>query len=148
GLAVRSCPNVLRLRPHFVRRKRNGTPCRFWLRPQHDQDGAFWRNGNQKRERIKMAAFRKENPMSESRERVRIEDSPKRVRTYLGGDLIADTKRLKLVWEIPYYPAYYFPREDVRMDFLTPNGRTQHSPSRGDAQHFTVKTGSRVAEDA
>ena len=86
--------------------------------------------------------------MSESRERVHIEDGPKRVRTYLGRELIADTKHLKLVWEVPYYPAYYFPREDVRMDLLTPNGRTQHSPSRGDAHHFTVKTRGRVAEDA
>jgi len=38
--------------------------------------------------------------MSETRERVHIEDGPKRVRTYIGGKLIADTKRLKLVWEI------------------------------------------------
>ena len=54
--------------------------------------------------------------MSEMRERVHIEEGPKRVRAYLGGELIADTKRLKLVWEVPYYPAYYFPREDVQMD--------------------------------
>jgi len=32
--------------------------------------------------------------MSETQERVHIEDGPKRVRTYLGGELIADTKRL------------------------------------------------------
>jgi len=64
--------------------------------------------------------------MSESRERVHIEDSPKRVQTYFGGKLIADTKRLKLVWEGPYYPTYYFPREDVRMELLTANGHAQH----------------------
>lgn len=86
--------------------------------------------------------------MTEQRDRVRIEDGPKRVRTYLGGELIADTRRPKLVWEVPYYPAYYFPREDVRMELLTPNGRTRHSTSRGEAQNFTVKGGSREAEDA
>jgi uncharacterized protein (DUF427 family) len=58
--------------------------------------------------------------MSKTQERIPIEDGPKRVRTYLGGELIADTKHLKLVWEVPYYPAYYFPREDVRMELLTP----------------------------
>ena len=80
--------------------------------------------------------------MSESRERVHIEDSPKRVRTYLGGELIADTKRLKLVWEVPYYPAYYFPREDVRMHFLTPNGHTQHSPcSQGQGDRMSQREG-------
>jgi len=86
--------------------------------------------------------------MSETRERVHIEDGPKRVRTYLGGELIADTRHLKLVWEVPYYPAYYFPRKDVRMELLTPNGHTRTSPSRGDAHNFTVKDGDREVEDA
>ena len=86
--------------------------------------------------------------MSEIQERVHIEDGLKRVRTYLGGELIADTKHLKLVWEVPYYPAYYFPREDVRMELLTPNGHKRHSPSRGDAHNFTVKGGDREVEDA
>ena len=86
--------------------------------------------------------------MSEIQERVHIEDGPKRVRTYLGGEIIADTKRLKLVWEVPYYPAYYFPREDVRMELLMPNGHKRRSPSRGDAHIFTLKGGNREVEDA
>ena len=90
----------------------------------------------------------RESAMSETRERVHIEDGPKRVRTYLGGELIADTRRLKLVWEVPYYPAYYFPREDVRMELLMPNGHKRRSPSRGDAHIFTLKGGNREVEDA
>src|ERR671919_2950961 len=86
--------------------------------------------------------------MAQTRDRVHIEDGPKQVRTYLGGELIADTKRPKLVWEVPYYPAYYFPRDDVRMELLTPNGHTRHSTSRGDAQNFNVKGGSREVPDA
>src|SRR5262245_30356393 len=86
--------------------------------------------------------------MPDAQERIHIEDGPKRVRTYLGGELIADSKRLKLVWQVPYYPSYYFPRNDVRMELLTANGRTSHSPSRGDAHNFTVKVGSRQVEDA
>jgi uncharacterized protein (DUF427 family) len=86
--------------------------------------------------------------MPDQRDGVRIEDGPKRVRSYLGGEVVADTTRPKLVWEIPYYPAYYFPREDVRMELLTPNGRTRHSTSRGEARNFTVKGGNREAEDA
>ncbi|HKA94618.1 MAG TPA: DUF427 domain-containing protein, partial [Acidimicrobiia bacterium] len=85
--------------------------------------------------------------MSGSADRVRIEGGPKRVRTYLGGELIADTRRPRLVWEIPHYPAYYFPREDVRMELLTPNARTRHSASCGDAHTFTVKGGTREVED-
>ena len=40
-----------------------------------------------------------------ARGRVRIETGAKRVRAYLGGELVADTTRPSLVWEIPYYPA-------------------------------------------
>src|SRR4029450_13240527 len=58
------------------------------------------------------------------------------------------SKRVKLVWEVPYYPAYYFPREDVRMELLTPTGHTQRSPSPGDALMFPVKGRDRKVEDA
>jgi uncharacterized protein (DUF427 family) len=82
-----------------------------------------------------------------ARGRVRIEAGPKRVRGYLGGELVVDTVRPVLVWEGPNYPAYYLPRADVRMELLTPNGHTGRSPSRGTAEHFTVTAGGRVAED-
>ncbi|GII03996.1 DUF427 domain-containing protein [Planobispora takensis] len=66
-----------------------------------------------------------------TRGRVRIEPSAKRVRAFLGGRAVADTVRPLLVWEIPHYPAYYIPREDVVAE-LKPNGGTRRSPSRGD----------------
>ena len=40
---------------------------------------------------------------------VRTEPSPKRVRVMLGGEVVADSERVLLVWEKPYYPTYYFP---------------------------------------
>lgn len=86
--------------------------------------------------------------MAEQRGQVRVEASQKRVRTYLGGELVADTKRPMLVWEVPYYPAYYLPIEDVRGDLLVATATVTHSPSRGDAHHFTVKAGGREAIDA
>ena len=64
---------------------------------------------------------------SQHRGRVRIEEGAKRVRAYLGGELVADTIHPKLVWEIPYFPAYYFPEDDVRLELLSPNGQTAHS---------------------
>lgn len=84
----------------------------------------------------------------DNRGRVGVEDGSKRVRTYLGGELVADTVRPKLVWEVPGYPAYYLPQSDVRMELLTPTGRAERSPSRGEARYFTVKGGDRVAVDA
>ena len=80
--------------------------------------------------------------------RVRVEQGAKRVRAYLGGEVVADSVRPRLVWEVPYYPAYYFPLDDVRTDLLVPTATVTHSPSRGDAQHFTVKAGGKEAVDA
>jgi uncharacterized protein (DUF427 family) len=83
-----------------------------------------------------------------TRGRVRLEAGPKRVRVYLGGVLVADTLTPTLVWEVPYYPTYYFPRRDVRTDLLTETGNTAPSPSRGEATLFTIKAGSAEAVDA
>ena len=53
-----------------------------------------------------------------------------------------------LVWEDPYYPAYYLPVADVRTDLLVPTDTVTHSPSRGDARYFTVKVGDVERVDA
>lgn len=79
-------------------------------------------------------------------ERVRIEDSPKRVRAYLGGRPVADSTAVKLVWEIPYYPAYYFPTADVDLAALVPSGATARSPSRGEATRYHVEVDGARAE--
>ena len=82
---------------------------------------------------------------SRARGRIRIEPGAKRVRAYLGGEVVADTTRPVLVWEIPYYPAYYFPAEDVRTDLLEADGGVAHSPSRGDGRTFVVRAGGKEA---
>lgn len=87
--------------------------------------------------------------MEPSKQRnIKIEQGAKRVRTYLGGHVVADTTRPFLVWEIPYYPAYYIPAEDVRGELLTPTGETNHSTSRGDGTLFTIKAGDSEAPNA
>ena len=78
---------------------------------------------------------------------VRIEPSRKRVRAYLDGELVADTARPFLVWEIPYYPVYYVPAEDVRAE-LIPAGVTEHSPGRGDGEVLDVKVAGATAPGA
>ncbi len=86
--------------------------------------------------------------MTQNRGRIRVEDGAKRVRVYLGGEVIADTRKVKMVWEKPYYPTYYFPPEDVRTDQLATTGEVKRSPSRGDAEIFTVKSGRSEAANA
>ena len=85
--------------------------------------------------------------MTEQRGRVRVEPSAKRVRAFLGGEVVADTVHPLLVWEVPYYPTYYIPAADVRAE-LVPTGKTAHSPSRGDGEVLTVRTANADAAGA
>ncbi|MHB1595441.1 MAG: DUF427 domain-containing protein [Streptosporangiaceae bacterium] len=70
----------------------------------------------------------------------RFERSPKRVRTYLGGALAADTLRPLLVWENPYFPSYYIPAADVTAD-LIPAGQGEPTKLLGAADVFDVRAG-------
>lgn len=79
--------------------------------------------------------------------RVRVERSDKRVRAYLGGELVVDTSRPWLVWEVPWYPAYYLPVEDVTAQ-LVPTGATERAPSRGEGQVYDVEVGQATARAA
>ncbi|TKG73435.1 DUF427 domain-containing protein [Prauserella endophytica] len=85
---------------------------------------------------------------TESRGRVRTERGAKRVRAVFAGKVVADTTRPLLVWEVPYYPTYYFPREDVRAELIVPTGQTRRSPSRGEGRVSTLSVGEREAIDA
>src|SRR3954468_19281269 len=82
-----------------------------------------------------------------ARGRIKLEPGAKRVRAFLGGAVVADTARPMLVWEVPYYPTYYFPLDDVRAD-LRPDGGAVHSPSRGDGRTYTVRAGGAEAPGA
>ena len=83
-----------------------------------------------------------------ARGRVRVEPGAKRVRVLVDSVVIADTVRPLYVWETPHYPAYYLPVADVRTDLLERTATETHSPSRGDATHFTVRVGDDARVDA
>jgi uncharacterized protein (DUF427 family) len=85
--------------------------------------------------------------MAEKIRGIKIEQGAKRVRAYLAGEVVADTKTPFLVWEWPRYPTYYFPLDDVRAE-LVPADRTEHSPSRGEGQVYHVKVAGADADGA
>ena len=57
--------------------------------------------------------------------RGRVEPAPRRVRGYLGHELVFDTTSARYVWEVPYYPQYYIPLADVRGEFLKDENHPQ-----------------------
>ncbi len=82
------------------------------------------------------------------RARVRVEPNPKWIRGYVDGRLVVDTKAALLVWEVPYYPAWYVPMADVAEGTLVANDRVDRSPSRGPAHRFDLVVGDRRVPDA
>ncbi len=76
------------------------------------------------------------------------EDSPRRVRVVLGGETVADSKRVKLLHETGHLPVYYFPERDIRMDLLEESDHTTSCPFKGEASYWSVRVGAKVAENA
>lgn len=74
-----------------------------------------------------------------------IEPTPRRVRVQFGGETIADSANVLLVWEPRKLATYWFPVADVKMDRL-------HASDRGDAhpgvRRFDVRVGDRRADNA
>lgn len=65
--------------------------------------------------------------------RGRVEPSPRRVRGFVGDKLIFDTMSARYVWEVPYYPQYYIPLDDVQPSALQDDNHpqtVQFGPSR------------------
>jgi uncharacterized protein (DUF427 family) len=54
----------------------------------------------------------------------RIEPSQRWVRAQVEAEFVVDSKQPLLVWEHGKFPSYFFPPEDVRMDWLTEVART------------------------
>src|SRR5215813_15338753 len=86
-------------------------------------------------------------PAAEERARlkegVHIERSPRRVRTYFGGKLIADSEHVLLVYETKRPPAYWFPIADVRMEYLE---RKERSEQEADTIRWRLVGKGRIAQ--
>jgi uncharacterized protein (DUF427 family) len=76
------------------------------------------------------------------------EDSPRRIRATFGGETVVDSARAKLLHEQAHLPVYYFPAEDVRTDLLRPSDHRTRCPWKGEASHWTLEAGGKVAENA
>jgi len=87
---------------------------------------------------------------------VHIERSSRRVRTYFGGKLIADSEHVLLVYESKRPPAYWFPIADVRMEYLERKEQSEQAADNirwrlvgkghiAQARAYTKPTGDRTA---
>ena len=80
--------------------------------------------------------------------RIDVDPGAARVRVEFGGEVVADSARALVMREGDYPLVHYFPRDDVRMDLLTPTEHATHCPYKGDASYWTLEAGGRTAENA
>jgi len=76
------------------------------------------------------------------------EQSPRRVRVVFDGETLADSKRAVLLREAKCLPVYYFPQQDVRMEFMQPSRRRTRDEYKGEAVYWTLGADSKIAENA
>lgn len=70
------------------------------------------------------------------------------VRVEFGGERIVDTRRAIRLLETSQPPAFYLPRDDVRMDLLQPALRQTMCEWKGVANYFDVVVGDQRSRDA
>ena len=76
------------------------------------------------------------------------EPTARHIRAELNGEVIADSTNAMLMRESPYELSYFFPLEDVKIEFLEETDFSKESRVRGPSQHWNVRVGDRVAENA
>jgi uncharacterized protein (DUF427 family) len=79
---------------------------------------------------------------------LRFEPCSKRVRVEFNGTWVADSLRALIVHETRVPPMYYFPKDDVRMDFLEKTDHRTHCPFKGNASYWTMKVGGQTEENS
>ncbi len=73
---------------------------------------------------------------------------PAQIRAEIAGERIVDSRNAMFLIETGHQPVHYFPRNEVRMEFLE---RTEHEticPYKGVASYWSIRTGGRLAENA
>jgi uncharacterized protein (DUF427 family) len=76
--------------------------------------------------------------MASTAHRISTHPSDKTVRVVHDGEVLAESTRAIALEETGLPTRYYLPREDVRMDVLTPTDTSSHCPFKGDASYYSA----------
>jgi len=80
--------------------------------------------------------------------RVDVLDSSRHVRLEVGGVVVAESHRPRIVFETHLPPRFYLSPTDVRLDLLTRTSTTTQCPYKGTANYWSVTAGGVTVEDA
>ena len=81
------------------------------------------------------------------RHRVDVLNSSRHVRVVVGGEVVADSHRPRLLFETGLPTRYYLPRMDVRTDLLNQSDTVTACPYKGRTVHYDLAVGGRASRD-
>lgn len=79
--------------------------------------------------------------------RVDVMNSSRHVKVVVEGEVVADTRRPRLLFETGLPTRYYIPKLDVRMDRLEATESATACPYKGRARYWSVRIGDKVLKD-
>ncbi len=78
--------------------------------------------------------------------RVDVRQTSRPIRIEVGGDVVAETTRARLVFETQLPTRFYIPREDIAVE-LHPGERQTYCPYKGQASYWSLDAGGRRRPD-
>ena len=78
----------------------------------------------------------------------KLDQTSKHLNIIFSGETIAETNRAFRVLETSHPPVYYFPPEDVRMEFITQNSNSSFCEWKGRASYYAIAAGDKRVENA
>ena len=78
--------------------------------------------------------------------RVDVRQTSRPIRIEVGGDVVAESTRARLVFETQLPTRFYIPREDIAVD-LHPSERQTYCPYKGQASYWSLDAGRRRRPD-
>ncbi len=79
--------------------------------------------------------------------RVDVLNSSRHVQVLVGGVLVAESRRPRLLFETGLPVRYYLPKLDVRLDLLEVSPKRTRCPYKGEAVYWSVRAGGKLHED-
>jgi uncharacterized protein (DUF427 family) len=80
--------------------------------------------------------------------RVDVRRSDRHVRVRIGGEIVAESREPRMLFETGLPPRFYLPPADIDETRLVPTDTTTRCPYKGVARYFSVRTADGLAEDA
>lgn len=79
--------------------------------------------------------------------RIDVYRTTRRVRVLVDGQVVADSRRARVLYETALPPRYYLPAEDVRTELLVPSPTRTRCAYKGSASYWHVEVGGRRHDD-